>query len=36
LLRWDDVPSPSADFAKADEAIRAKVVALVDELVRKK
>jgi arsenate reductase len=34
LRRWDDVPAPSADFAKADEAIRAKVNALVDELVR--
>jgi arsenate reductase (thioredoxin) len=34
LVRWDDVPAPSADFAKADEAIRAKVDALVDELVR--
>jgi arsenate reductase (thioredoxin) len=35
LLRWDDVPAPSADFARADEAIRAKVIALVDELVRR-
>jgi len=34
LVRWDDVPAPSADFAKSDEAIRAKVEALVDELVR--
>jgi arsenate reductase len=34
LVQWDDVPAPSADFAKADEAIRAKVIALVDELVR--
>jgi len=34
LLRWDDVPSPSADLTKADEAIRAKVNALIDELVR--
>jgi arsenate reductase (thioredoxin) len=34
LRRWDDVPAPSADFAKADDAIREKVNALVDELVR--
>jgi protein-tyrosine-phosphatase len=34
LQQWDDIPSPSADFVKADEAIRAKVIALVDELVR--
>ena len=34
LRRWDDVPSPSADFAGADAAIRRRVDALVDELVR--
>lgn len=34
LHRWDDVPSPSADFAAADAAIRARVIALVEELVR--
>jgi len=34
LRRWDDVPPPSEDFARADEAIRAKVMALVEELVR--
>jgi protein-tyrosine-phosphatase len=34
LMRWDDVPAPSVDFAKADDAIRSKVEALVDELVR--
>jgi protein-tyrosine-phosphatase len=34
LHRWDDVPAPSEDFARADEAIRQNVIALVDELVR--
>lgn len=34
LLQWDDIPSPSAEFDRADEAIRARVIALVDELVR--
>lgn len=34
LRRWDDVPSPSADFAGADAAIKRRVYALVDELVR--
>jgi arsenate reductase len=34
LYRWDDVPPPSEDFARADEEIRQKVIALVDELVR--
>jgi protein-tyrosine-phosphatase len=34
LMRWDDVPPPSEDFAVADEAIRKHVAALVDELVR--
>jgi arsenate reductase (thioredoxin) len=34
LQMWDDIPSPSADFAAADEAIRARVIALVDELAR--
>lgn len=34
LVTWDDVPAPSANFTGADEAIRAKVIALVDELVR--
>jgi protein-tyrosine-phosphatase len=32
LRRWDDVPSPSADFAGADAAIKRRVEALVDEL----
>jgi arsenate reductase len=35
LVRWDDVPAPSADFDRADEMIRERVMALVDELVRK-
>jgi arsenate reductase (thioredoxin) len=34
LRRWDDVPAPSEDFAAADQAIYAKVMALVEELVR--
>jgi arsenate reductase (thioredoxin) len=34
LLRWDDVPSPSRDFARADEAILKRVVELVEELIR--
>ena len=35
LLRWDDVPAPSEDFAKADQRIRERVMELVDELVKK-
>jgi protein-tyrosine-phosphatase len=34
LRRWDDVPSPSADFAAADAAIKHHVDMLVDELAR--
>jgi len=34
LVKWDDVPSPSQDFAGADEAIRKRVVALIEELAR--
>lgn len=34
LLMWDDIPSPSANFAAADDSIRARVMALVDELAR--
>jgi arsenate reductase (thioredoxin) len=34
LLRWDDVPPPSEDFARADEAIRKRVTDLIEELVR--
>jgi arsenate reductase len=35
LVKWDDVPPPSENFTRADEAIRQHVVELVDELVRK-
>jgi hypothetical protein len=35
LQRWDDVPGPSEDMARADEAIRRHVVHLVDELLRR-
>ena len=35
LVKWDDVPAPSEDFARADEKIRERVIQLVDELVRK-
>jgi len=35
LLTWDDVPGPSEDFARADNAIRKRVVELVDELILK-
>jgi arsenate reductase (thioredoxin) len=34
LVRWDEVPALSDDFARADEAIRKRVIDLVDELVR--
>jgi arsenate reductase (thioredoxin) len=34
LRTWDDIPSPSANFAEADAAIRARVTALVDEVAR--
>ena len=34
LVRWDDVPAPSADFDRAAEKIRERVMELVDELVR--
>ena len=34
LVKWDDVPAPSEDFARADEKIRERVLQLVDELVR--
>jgi arsenate reductase (thioredoxin) len=34
LFKWDDVPSPSQDFSGADEAIRKRVVALIEELAR--
>jgi arsenate reductase len=35
LLKWDEVPALSEDFARADAAIRARVIALVDELLKK-
>jgi protein-tyrosine-phosphatase len=35
-LNWDDVPSPGQDFEKADAAIKEKVAALVEELVRQR
>jgi len=34
LVRWDEVPPPSEDFARADEAIRKRVTDLIEELVR--
>lgn len=34
LVRWDDVPSPSEDFARADNAIRQRVIELIEELVQ--
>ena len=33
LVRWDDVPSLSEDFARADDAIRKRVVDLIEELI---
>jgi arsenate reductase (thioredoxin) len=33
LLRWDDVPGPSEDFARTDEAIQKRVVELVEEFI---
>jgi len=35
LVRWDDVPSTTDEFARADERIRERVIALIDELVRR-
>ena len=34
LVRWDEVPPPSEDFARADEAIRKRVTKLIEELVQ--
>jgi hypothetical protein len=34
LVRWDEVPPLSEDFARADEAIRKRVTELIEELVR--
>jgi len=33
LKRWDDVPGPSEDLAGADDVIRRRVSALVEELI---
>jgi len=33
LQRWDEVPAPSEDLTGADEAIRRRVIALVEELL---
>ncbi|HET7218620.1 MAG TPA: hypothetical protein VFJ02_11260 [Vicinamibacterales bacterium] len=35
VRQWDDVPAPSEDFNGADEKIRERVIALIDELVRR-
>ena len=34
LVRWDEVPPLSEDFARADEAIRKRVTELIEELMR--
>ena len=34
LVRWDEVPPLSEDFARADEAIRKRVIELIEELLR--
>ena len=33
LQKWDEVPGPSEDLKGADEAIRRRVIALVEELL---
>ena len=33
VVRWDEVPGPSENFAAADEAIRKRVTQLIEELV---
>jgi hypothetical protein len=33
LQTWDEVPGPGENFTAADEAIRRRVVALIEELV---
>lgn len=33
LVRWDEVPPLSEDFARADEAIRKRVIDLIAELL---
>jgi hypothetical protein len=35
-VNWNDVPSTSEDFEKADAAIKQRVAALVEELVRQR
>jgi protein-tyrosine-phosphatase len=35
LRQWDDVPAPSEDFNAADAKLKERVIALIDELVRK-
>jgi arsenate reductase (thioredoxin) len=35
LQRWDEVPGPGENFAAADEAIRKRVAALIEDLVKK-
>jgi arsenate reductase len=35
LQKWDDVPSPSQNFSAADDAIRKRVLALIEELVQR-
>jgi arsenate reductase (thioredoxin) len=35
VVKWDDVPAPSEDFAAADRKIRERVAALIEELMRK-
>jgi len=36
LVKWDDVPAPSEDFARADAKIREHVMQLIDEVMRGK
>ena len=36
LQKWDEVPGPGENFSAADEAIRRRVIALVEELVARK
>lgn len=36
LRKWDEVPSPSEHFARADDAIRKRVVDLVEELIQER
>ena len=36
LQKWDEVPGPDQDLKGADEAIRRRVTALVEELLAQK